>query len=100
MDIALPIGRRFVVDADPAKFFDRVKHDMLVGRLARWIADRVSKLIRRYREAGVLADGVVIERHEGMPKGRPPTVAAPDQQFPGPSEQNAGATQALFRARS
>jgi len=65
-------GRRFVVDIDLEKFFDRVNHDVLMGRLAKRIADvRVLGLIRRYLDAGVLANGVVIERHEGTPQGGP-----------------------------
>jgi RNA-directed DNA polymerase len=52
--------------------FDRVNHDILMGRLAKRIADRrVLRLIRRYLNAGVLAHGVVIERHEGTPQGGP-----------------------------
>ena len=52
--------------------FDRVNHDILMGRLAKRIADRrVLRLIRRYLNAGVLAYGVVIERHEGTPQGGP-----------------------------
>jgi RNA-directed DNA polymerase len=65
-------GRRWVVDVDLAKFFDRVNHDVLMGRLAKRLADRrLLGLIRRYLEAGILADGVVIERHEGTPQGGP-----------------------------
>lgn len=65
-------GRRWVVDVDLEKFFDRVNHDVLMGRLAHRIADRrMLGLIRRYLEAGILADGVVIERHEGTPQGGP-----------------------------
>jgi RNA-directed DNA polymerase len=65
-------GRSFVVDIDLEKFFDRVNHDMLMGRLAKRIADRrVLRLIRRYLNAGVLAQGVVVERHEGTPQGGP-----------------------------
>jgi RNA-directed DNA polymerase len=65
-------GRRFVVDIDLEKFFDRVNHDVLMGRMAKRIADtRVLGLIRRYLDAGVLANGVVIERHEGTPQGGP-----------------------------
>ena len=65
-------GRSFVVDIDLEKSFDRVNHDMLMGRLAKRIADtRVLRLIRRYLNAGVLANGVVIERHEGTPQGGP-----------------------------
>ena len=65
-------GRRFVVDVDLEKFFDRVHHDVLMGRLERRIADRrVLGLIRRYLDAGVLANGVVVERHAGTPQGGP-----------------------------
>ena len=65
-------GRSVVVDIDLEKFFDRVNHDILMGRLARRIVDRrVLRLIRRYLNAGMLANGVVIERHEGTPQGGP-----------------------------
>jgi len=68
----LQAGRRWVVDIDLEKFFDRVNHDLLMGRLAKRIADaRVLKLIRRYLEAGVMYQGVVQERHEGTPQGGP-----------------------------
>ncbi len=68
----LQAGRRWVVDVDLEKFFDRVNHDVLLGRLAKRIADRrLLGLIRRYLEAGILADGVVIERYEGTPQGGP-----------------------------
>lgn len=65
-------GRRWVVDIDLEKFFDRVNHDLLMGRLAKRIADRrVLGLIRRYLEAGMMCNGVVMERHEGAPQGGP-----------------------------
>jgi RNA-directed DNA polymerase len=65
-------GRTWVVDLDLEKFFDRVNHDVLLGRLARRIGDpRVLRAIRRYLEVGVLADGVVMDRHEGTPQGGP-----------------------------
>lgn len=65
-------GYRTVVDVDLEKFFDRVHHDILMDRLAKHVADRrVLGLIRRYLEAGVMAQGVVIERHEGTPQGGP-----------------------------
>jgi group II intron reverse transcriptase/maturase len=61
-----------VVDVDLEKFFDRVNHDVLMGKLAKRIEDkRMLRLIRRYLEAGMMADGVVIERHEGTPQGGP-----------------------------
>lgn len=65
-------GRRWVVDIDLEKFFDRVNHDVLMGRLAKRIADRrLLGLIRRYLEAGVMVNGVAVERHEGTPQGGP-----------------------------
>jgi RNA-directed DNA polymerase len=65
-------GRRWVADVDLAKFFDRVNHDVLMERRSRRIADgRVLRLIRRYLVAGVMADGVVVGRHEGTPQGGP-----------------------------
>jgi len=64
--------RHWVVDVDLAQFFDRVNHDILMGLLAKRIADpRVLALIRRYLEAGVMVTGVVVRRHEGTPQGGP-----------------------------
>lgn len=61
-----------MVDVDLEKFFDRVNHDVLMGRLAKRIEDgRVWVLIRRYLNAGVMADGVVVDRYEGTPQGGP-----------------------------
>lgn len=63
-------GRCWVVDVDLEKFFDRVNHDVLMGKLAARIPDaRVLRLIRRYLTAGLMTDGVVQERHEGTPQG-------------------------------
>ena len=65
-------GKRVVVDVDLEKFFDRVNHDVLLGRLEKRIGDkRMLGLIRRYLEAGIMADGVAVERHEGTPQGGP-----------------------------
>jgi group II intron reverse transcriptase/maturase len=65
-------GYRVVVDVDLEKFFDRVNHDVLMGRLEKRIGDkRLLGLIRRYLEAGIMANGVVMERHEGTPQGGP-----------------------------
>ena len=51
----VPSGRRYVVDMDLEKFFDRVNHDVLMSRLARRIGDhRVLGLIRRYLGTGVM----------------------------------------------
>ncbi len=65
-------GKRWVVDVDLEKFFDRVNHDVLMGRLSKRIRDRrVLGLIRRYLGAGVMVHGVVVERYEGTPQGGP-----------------------------
>lgn len=65
-------GRRWVVDVDLEKFFDRVNHDVLMGKLENRIGDRrLTRTIRRYLEAGIMADGVVVERHRGTPQGGP-----------------------------
>jgi RNA-directed DNA polymerase len=65
-------GKRVVVDVDLEKFFDRVNHDVLMGRLERRIGDkRMRGLIRRYLTAGIMANGVVMERYEGTPQGGP-----------------------------
>ncbi len=65
-------GRRWVVDVDLEKFFDRVNHDVLMGKLSERIEDkRMLGLIRRYLEAGIMVNGVVVERVEGTPQGGP-----------------------------
>lgn len=65
-------GKRWVVDMDLEKFFDRVNHDVLMARVARQVRDpRVLRLIRRFLEAGMMADGVEAARQQGTPQGGP-----------------------------
>lgn len=65
-------GYTWVVDMDLEKFFDRVHHDKLMARVARVVKDkRVLRLIRKYLEAGVMVNGVVMEVGEGTPQGGP-----------------------------
>ncbi len=65
-------GRRWVVDIDLEKFFDRVNHDILMSRLARRIKDkRVLRLIRGYLQAGMMSKGLTTARREGTPQGGP-----------------------------
>lgn len=65
-------GRVIVVDIDLEKFFDRVNHDVMMSRLARRIGDkRLLRIIRRFLEAGMMKNGVCVERYEGTPQGGP-----------------------------
>jgi RNA-directed DNA polymerase len=65
-------GKRWVVDIDLEKFFDRVNHDVLMARVSRQVNDaRVLKLIRRFLEAGMMNEGLVEPRTEGTPQGGP-----------------------------
>ena len=65
-------GRRWVVDIDLEKFFDRVNHDVLMARVAHKVEDkRVLRLIRRYLQAGLMVAGLAMARTEGTPQGGP-----------------------------
>ncbi len=65
-------GRRWVVDMDLERFFDRVNHDVLMARLGRKVGDkRVLALIGRYLRAGLMSGGVVTQRTQGTPQGGP-----------------------------
>jgi group II intron reverse transcriptase/maturase len=65
-------GYEWVVDIDLEKCFDRINHDILMGRIARRISDkRILRLIRLYLQAGIMVNGVVQERYEGTPQGGP-----------------------------
>lgn len=65
-------GNRIVVDIDLEKFFDRVNHDILMSKLAKVIEDkRLLKIIRAFLNAGIMRQGVCIERVEGAPQGGP-----------------------------
>ena len=65
-------GKRWVVDLDLEKFFDRVNHDRLMAAVARRVADkRALRLIRAFLAAGVMEDGLVSPVDEGAPQGGP-----------------------------
>ena len=65
-------GRRWVVDIDLEKFFDRVNHDILMDRVERKVKDRqITKLIRSYLQAGVMENGLTTASTEGTPQGGP-----------------------------
>jgi len=63
-------GRRFAVDVDLSKFFDRVNHDLLMSLLGRKVRDkRVLRLINRYLRAGAIDNQLFLESREGVPQG-------------------------------
>jgi RNA-directed DNA polymerase len=65
-------GYGFVVDFDLEKFFDRVNHDKLMGRVAKRVSDnRMLRLIRAFLNAGVMENGLVGPTEEGTPQGGP-----------------------------
>jgi RNA-directed DNA polymerase len=65
-------GKRWVVDLDLEKFFDRVNHDKLMAAVAHRVGDkRMLKLIRAFLTAGVMENGLVGPVDEGTPQGGP-----------------------------
>ncbi len=66
-------GRRYTVDIDLEKFFDRVHHQRLLDRLAQKVKDRrVLRIIRLMLKANVvLPDGTRVITEEGTPQGGP-----------------------------
>jgi len=65
-------GRRFAVDVDLSKFFDRVNHDLLMTHLGYKVQDkRLLSLIARYLRAGIMDNQLYLENREGVPQGGP-----------------------------
>jgi RNA-directed DNA polymerase len=65
-------GRRFTVDVDLSKFFDRVNHDLLMTHLGYKVKDkRLLRLIKRYLRAGVIDNQFYSKSREGVPQGGP-----------------------------
>ena len=65
-------GRRFAVDVDLSKFFDRVNHNLLMTLLGYKVKDkRLLKLIKRYLRAGFIDNQFYGESLEGVPQGGP-----------------------------
>ena len=65
-------GKRYVVDLELSKFFDRIHHDRLIARLGRTIPDkRILRLVGMILRSGIMADGLVTPSTEGAVQGSP-----------------------------
>lgn len=68
----LQAGYRIASDLDLAKFFDNVRHDVLMARVARKVGDkRLLALVGRYLRAGVLVGESIQVTALGTPQGGP-----------------------------
>ena len=65
-------GYKVALDIELSKFYNRVSHDIIIARLAKYVDDaHLLRLIGRYLRAGI-TDGLVIhKRIQGIPKGGP-----------------------------
>jgi len=65
-------GKPYVIDIDLSKFFDRIGHDRLIGRLGREIPDkRILRLVGKILRSGVMAHGLYTPTTEGVTQGSP-----------------------------
>lgn len=65
-------GKEFTVDIDLSKFFDRINHDKLIGRLRPHVQDnKVLRLIGSTLRSGIMVNGVIIPSEEGSVQGSP-----------------------------
>lgn len=65
-------GKEHIVDIDLEKFFDRIHHDRLIGRLGKVVEDkRILRLVGEILRSGVMANGLVSAQEEGVPQGGP-----------------------------
>lgn len=65
-------GRKYVVDMDIQKFFDKVNHDILLNEIRKKVSDKkMLKLIKSYLKSGVMIGGNFELSVEGTPQGGP-----------------------------
>jgi RNA-directed DNA polymerase len=65
-------GNTWCVDVDLKNFFNEVNHDKLMYQMFKVVKDkRVLKLIRKYLQSGILANGLVTKPEKGTPQGSP-----------------------------
>lgn len=65
-------GKKWVVDIDLSKFFDRIHHNRLIHLMSKQISDkRILRLTGMFLRAGVMDNGLVCASTEGSPQGGP-----------------------------
>lgn len=65
-------GKAYVVDIDLSKFFDRINHDRLIGRLGKVISDkRILRIIGMTLRSGVMKEGLISPTESGATQGSP-----------------------------
>ena len=63
-------GKPYVVDIDLSKFFDRIHHDRLIGRMGEKVSDkRILRLVGNMLRSGVMINGIVSPSKEGAMQG-------------------------------
>ena len=63
-------GKEWIVEVDIRKYFDTVRHEILLEKLNEEVSDgSVLKLIKSFLRSGVMEEGVKIQTEEGTPQG-------------------------------
>ena len=63
-------GKSYVVDIDLSKFFDRIHHDRLIGRMGEKVSDkRILRLVGNMLRSGVMINGIINPSKEGAMQG-------------------------------
>jgi RNA-directed DNA polymerase len=69
-DIVMKRRTKYVVEVDIKGFFDHLSHEWLLKFLEHRVEDqRFLLVLRRFLQAGVMQDGVLVQSDEGTPQG-------------------------------
>ncbi|MFH1643759.1 MAG: group II intron reverse transcriptase/maturase [bacterium] len=65
-------GKPYVVDIDLSKFFDKIHHDKLIGRLRNFGIEReILRIIGNTLRSGIMNNGLTTASTKGSPQGSP-----------------------------